>query len=154
MVPNGTGSASMKIMGFLLFLLLAMDTPSAAADAQGPLLTFDKREHRAMPDISTVPRVRFLTTLDFPPFEFLDAEAGCQVSMLISRVSYATPWKSRRNVRSRRFPSTNCRPRLKTATAMRSLPDRCDAGVAGKIRFFAAIPATVRAFSRVEEDGG
>lgn len=74
MVLHGIGSASLKIMGFMLFLLLAMDTPAVAADAQGPLLTFDKREHRAMPDISTVPRVRFLTTLDFPPFEFLDAE--------------------------------------------------------------------------------
>lgn len=74
MVSNGIGSASIKIMGFLLFLLLAMDTPAAAVDAQGPLLTFDKREHRPMPDITTVPRVRFLTTLDFPPFEFLDAE--------------------------------------------------------------------------------
>ncbi|HWU64222.1 MAG TPA: transporter substrate-binding domain-containing protein [Ensifer sp.] len=57
-----------------MILWPSMYAPVAAADGQGPLLTFDKREHRAMPDISNVPRIRFLTTLDFPPFEFLDGE--------------------------------------------------------------------------------
>lgn len=74
MVTNGIGAASIRIMGFLLFLLPAMHAQMATADQQGPLLTFDKREHRAMPDISALPRIRFLTTLDFPPFEFLDSE--------------------------------------------------------------------------------
>lgn len=71
MVSIGKGAASLRTIGFLLFLLPAMP---ASADGQGPLLTFDKREHRTMPDIGNVPRIRFLTTLDFPPFEFLDAE--------------------------------------------------------------------------------
>ena len=75
MVSNGKGAASLKNWGFLLFLLQALGAVQAsAAEAQGPLLTFDRREHRAMPDIGNVPRIRFLTTLDFPPFEFLDAE--------------------------------------------------------------------------------
>lgn len=74
MVSIKIGSASLKTMGFLLFLWPAMHSEVVAAEASGPLLTFDRREHRAMPDISTVPRIRFLTTLDFPPFEFLDAE--------------------------------------------------------------------------------
>jgi polar amino acid transport system substrate-binding protein len=74
MVSIKIGSASLKTMGFLLFLWPAMHSEVVAAEASGPLLTFDRREHRAMPDISSVPRIRFLTTLDFPPFEFLDAE--------------------------------------------------------------------------------
>lgn len=70
-------AASLKIVGFLLGLSQAMPGPAHAADspaAKGALLTFDKREHRTMPDISNVPRIRFLTTLDFPPFEFLDGQ--------------------------------------------------------------------------------
>lgn len=74
MLVHDKAAASLKIAGFLLGLLPALQGIAYAADAQGALLTFDKREHRTMPDISNVPRVRFLTTLDFPPFEFLDSQ--------------------------------------------------------------------------------
>lgn len=46
-----------------------------AADSGGvefPLL-FDARERLAKPDLGDVPRLRFLTSLDFPPFNFADA---------------------------------------------------------------------------------
>lgn len=36
-----------------------------------PLL-FDQRERLQKPDLASVPRIRFLTTVDFPPFNFID----------------------------------------------------------------------------------
>lgn len=33
---------------------------------------FDPRERLQRPDLSSVPRIRFLTTVDFPPFNFID----------------------------------------------------------------------------------
>ena len=35
-------------------------------------LMFDQRERLQKPDLSSVPRIRFLTTVDFPPFNFID----------------------------------------------------------------------------------
>ncbi|WP_245409989.1 transporter substrate-binding domain-containing protein [Pararhizobium haloflavum] len=35
---------------------------------------FDPRERMTLPDLSRYPRIRFLTTTDFPPFNFLDQE--------------------------------------------------------------------------------
>jgi polar amino acid transport system substrate-binding protein len=35
-------------------------------------LTFDLRERLAKPDMATIRRLRFLTTVDFPPFNFID----------------------------------------------------------------------------------
>lgn len=35
-------------------------------------LMFDLRERIARPDLAPVPRIRFLTTVDFPPFNFID----------------------------------------------------------------------------------
>lgn len=36
-------------------------------------LFWDVKERLVRPDLSTLPRVRFLTTIDFPPFNFIDA---------------------------------------------------------------------------------
>ena len=76
MIYKAARAASLISVGFqLAFLALLLGaTRSDAAEAEGPHLTFDKREHRAAPDISNLPRIRFLTTLDFPPFDFLDGE--------------------------------------------------------------------------------
>lgn len=35
-------------------------------------LMFDPRERLQRPDMASVPRIRFLTTVDFPPFNFID----------------------------------------------------------------------------------
>lgn len=35
-------------------------------------LMFDQRERLQKPDLASVPRIRFLTTVDFPPFNFID----------------------------------------------------------------------------------
>ncbi len=57
-------------------VMQALPTGSArAADGSAiafPLL-FDSRERLAKPDLSELPRLRFLTSLDFPPFNFADA---------------------------------------------------------------------------------
>lgn len=52
-----------------------MGCAAAAAEpgAPGGLPTsFDSRERIARPDLSGVPRLRFLTAVDFPPFNFID----------------------------------------------------------------------------------
>ncbi|TPL10998.1 transporter substrate-binding domain-containing protein [Mesorhizobium sp. B2-4-14] len=42
-----------------------------AAEPQVPML-WDAKERLPKPDLSSLPRLRFLTTTDFPPFNFLD----------------------------------------------------------------------------------
>ncbi|RUX99522.1 transporter substrate-binding domain-containing protein, partial [Mesorhizobium sp. M2A.F.Ca.ET.040.01.1.1] len=41
------------------------------AEPQVPVL-WDAKERLPKPDLSALPRLRFLTTTDFPPFNFLD----------------------------------------------------------------------------------
>ena len=56
----------------MLLLLLSMNV----ASAQEPSPNFwDARERLPKPDLAEISRLRFLTTVDFPPFNFLD-EAG------------------------------------------------------------------------------
>lgn len=51
----------------------AADQPPAGKAGSGLLpLMFDSRERLARPDLSTIVRVRILTTADFPPFNFAD----------------------------------------------------------------------------------
>lgn len=59
----------------LIVGILAMFSVPAAAQAPltpGLPLLFDAREHLPLPDLSDYPRLRFLTTTDFPPFNFAD----------------------------------------------------------------------------------
>jgi ABC-type amino acid transport/signal transduction systems, periplasmic component/domain len=78
-------SASLKSLGFLnlsplrlikagLFsgLLLASHIPASAAEETMLPLMFDARERLSRPDLSSVVRVRILTSADFPPFNFAD----------------------------------------------------------------------------------
>ncbi|RWO21170.1 transporter substrate-binding domain-containing protein [Mesorhizobium sp.] len=46
-------------------------TAARAAEPQVPML-WDAKERLPKPDLSALPRLRFLTTTDFPPFNFLD----------------------------------------------------------------------------------
>lgn len=72
--------ASPRIRGFLnllqLFLaaggFLVCGGPGHAADGNALPLMFDARERLSRPDLSEVVRVRILTTVDFPPFNFAD----------------------------------------------------------------------------------
>jgi polar amino acid transport system substrate-binding protein len=73
---------SLTVLRYLLLFCvvfsfaLARQTPAAlAADNQAALtipLLFDLRERIPKPDLAPVPRIRFLTTVDFPPFNFID----------------------------------------------------------------------------------
>ncbi|RWN52655.1 MAG: transporter substrate-binding domain-containing protein [Mesorhizobium sp.] len=59
-----------------IVLMLAMTgaawlTAARAAEPQVPVL-WDAKERLPKPDLSALPRLRFLTTTDFPPFNFLD----------------------------------------------------------------------------------
>ncbi|TIM07121.1 MAG: transporter substrate-binding domain-containing protein [Mesorhizobium sp.] len=59
-----------------IVLMLAMTgaawlTGARAAEPQVPVL-WDAKERLPKPDLSALPRLRFLTTTDFPPFNFLD----------------------------------------------------------------------------------
>ncbi|MGF7008042.1 polar amino acid transport system substrate-binding protein [Aminobacter sp. BE322] len=51
--------------------LTALAAPPAAAEPQVPVL-WDQKERLPKPDLSAMPRLRFLTTTDFPPFNFID----------------------------------------------------------------------------------
>jgi polar amino acid transport system substrate-binding protein len=56
-----------------LACLVVLPQRSVAADESGALpLMFDSRERLSHPDLSAVVRVRILTTVDFPPFNFAD----------------------------------------------------------------------------------
>jgi polar amino acid transport system substrate-binding protein len=70
--------APLKTMGKLLGILAALHLSGAVgvcADEVGvpklPLL-FNAHERLEKPDLSLVPRIRFLTSTDFPPFNFID----------------------------------------------------------------------------------
>lgn len=57
----------------------------ATAPMQGLPLLFDAREHLPLPDLSAYTRLRFLTTTDFPPFNFTDQSgrlAGFHVDLV------------------------------------------------------------------------
>lgn len=59
------------IAAFTLCLILA--TLSQAGAASDFPHYWDGREHISKPDLSTVERIRFVTTVDYPPFNFVDS---------------------------------------------------------------------------------
>lgn len=68
--------ASLKFYGIFalcVLLVVPLSTPTRAAGGVNDLpLLFDARERIARPDLSALARLRFLTTVDFPPFNFID----------------------------------------------------------------------------------
>lgn len=62
-----------KIPLLLLCLALALLTlPARAAEPAIPQF-WDLKERLIRPNVAHIPRIRFLTTMDFPPFNFVDA---------------------------------------------------------------------------------
>ncbi|TSE06877.1 transporter substrate-binding domain-containing protein [Mesorhizobium intechi] len=59
------------ILASLLIAALPLAPGARAAEPQVPVL-WDAKERLPKPDLSALPRLRFLTTTDFPPFNFLD----------------------------------------------------------------------------------
>ncbi|WP_083846107.1 transporter substrate-binding domain-containing protein [Sinorhizobium sojae] len=56
----------------LLTVCASLAAGGALAESKDLPLLFDARERIAKPDLSALPRLRFLTTVDFPPFNFID----------------------------------------------------------------------------------
>ncbi|CAM5543826.1 polar amino acid transport system substrate-binding protein [Aquamicrobium terrae] len=65
---------TLRQLALVLVAILSATVPVRAAGPQPPLL-WDTGERLAKPDLSALPRLRFLTGTDFPPFNFLD-QAG------------------------------------------------------------------------------
>jgi len=59
------------VLASLLIAALPLAPGARAAEPQVPVL-WDAKERLPKPDLSALPRLRFLTTTDFPPFNFLD----------------------------------------------------------------------------------
>ena len=58
---------------FLFWLLTAIHAANTQAAAEPAIpLFWDTKERLVKPDLAAVQRVRFLTTIDFPPFNFID----------------------------------------------------------------------------------
>ena len=72
---NGISNLKSCLLPALL-LFAAVAAPSGlAAQEQGTValpILFDTRERITRPDVSGIVRLRFLTTVDFPPFNFID----------------------------------------------------------------------------------
>ena len=65
----------LKHLAYLVFcvgMALGPLAPASASDLSIPNY-WDEKERLPKPDLSSVERVRFLTTIDFPPFNYLDA---------------------------------------------------------------------------------
>ncbi|WP_256748887.1 transporter substrate-binding domain-containing protein [Mesorhizobium sp. Mes31] len=59
------------VLASMLVAALLVANGGRAAEPQVPVL-WDTKERLPKPDLSALPRLRFLTTTDFPPFNFLD----------------------------------------------------------------------------------
>ena len=93
------------IAGLLASALLAAASVAGAAEPAIPQF-WDVKERLAKPDLSRFARIRFLTTVDFPPFNFLDsnglisgfhvdlARSICQALDVLDRCQIqALPWE-------------------------------------------------------------
>ncbi len=77
MVVKAFANTSLRFKGIsrfacILVAILALLVPASADDEVFVPNYMDPRERIAAPDIQMVPRIRFITTVDFPPFSFLD----------------------------------------------------------------------------------
>jgi polar amino acid transport system substrate-binding protein len=66
---NPKGFCSLWLL--LVVFLLPLSVRAQQASQSLPLL-FDSRERLAKPDLTALVRLRFLTSIDFPPFNFMD----------------------------------------------------------------------------------
>ena len=76
---RNAGQSSLKFYGYLLSILFVVVSGAGDARSQAPQsselpILFDTRERIAKPDMGGIVRLRFLTTVDFPPFNFIDQQ--------------------------------------------------------------------------------
>lgn len=81
--------ASLKFYGIFALCVLQVVFSAGRAEAQSKVndlpLLFDTRERIAKPDLSGLARLRFLTTTNFPPFNFIDQSgrlAGLHIDLV------------------------------------------------------------------------
>jgi polar amino acid transport system substrate-binding protein len=72
-MPPKSLAMSLRWCALVLAATLAAVTPVRTAGPQAPDF-WDSKEPLPKPDLAALPRLRFLTTTDFPPFNFLDAQ--------------------------------------------------------------------------------
>ena len=63
------------LRAFFSIIVLCASSQTSQAEEVPPLsmpLMFDLRERLVKPDLASVARIRFVTTVDFPPFNFID----------------------------------------------------------------------------------
>ncbi|MBX3583626.1 MAG: transporter substrate-binding domain-containing protein [Rhizobiaceae bacterium] len=64
---------TLRALIFALAAVMSLSGVSQAVESPAPMF-WDVKERLPKPDLSAVPRIRFLTTTDFPPFNYLDRE--------------------------------------------------------------------------------
>jgi polar amino acid transport system substrate-binding protein len=64
---------SFRVMILAMISMAPIWGPARAAEPQAPVF-WDATELLPKPDLSTLPRLRFLTSTEFPPFNFLDRQ--------------------------------------------------------------------------------
>jgi len=66
--------STVRLLTHAVLIAMSCALPVAAQEAKPPNLPilFDARERLPKPDLSSLVRLRFLTSIDFPPFNFLD----------------------------------------------------------------------------------
>ena len=70
-----SGAPMIKLMKIAVMSALALGAWTSVALAQPAIPDYwDEKERLVRPDLSSIERVRFLTTVDFPPFNYLDAQ--------------------------------------------------------------------------------
>ena len=95
---------AITILALLVTLLMSAVQSAQAQDVMIPNF-WDQNVRLAKPDVSKIPRLRYLTTTDFPPFNFIDrkkrltgfhidlARAICEELELLNRCEIqALPW--------------------------------------------------------------
>ena len=64
---------TLRALIIALAAVMSLSGVSQAVESPAPMF-WDVKERLPKPDLSAVPRIRFLTTTDFPPFNYLDRE--------------------------------------------------------------------------------
>lgn len=72
---SGSLAARMGVVGLAVAIAVSIFTvPAPAAEQPSAPMSWDIKERLPRPDLSNLQRLRFLTTTDFPPFNYLDRE--------------------------------------------------------------------------------
>lgn len=72
-MPVKSSAMSLRACALVLATMAVVATPIRAAEPQAPDF-WDSKEPLPKPELAALPRLRFLTSTDFPPFNFLDAQ--------------------------------------------------------------------------------